>query len=66
MLRWLNLCPGKNVDRCSVDMCILENAHIIFPDLFRPLVRVVISSVEDSFKFGFHCKNLPFLKNIVF
>ena len=42
---WLDLRPRKYIDRSTVDPGIFENAHIFFPDLFSPLVRVIISAV---------------------
>ena len=41
----LDFCPGKYVDRGAVDAGLMEKFHILIPDLFWPLVRVVVSSV---------------------
>ena len=41
----LDFCPGKYVDRGAVDAGLMEKFHILIPDLFWPLVWVVVSSV---------------------
>ena len=41
----LDFCPGKYVDRGAVDAGLMEKFHILIPDLFWPLVWVVVSSI---------------------
>ena len=51
MFGWLYFRPGKNVDGSAVDPGIPKNAHVLLPDFLRPLIWIIIPSIEDPLNF---------------
>ena len=47
----LQHCPAEDVQRDDVDVRQFQQAHIFLPGFFRPLFRIIVSSVEDLFYF---------------
>lgn len=50
----LELCPGEHVDGGGVDARLLEEPHVLVPNLAGPLVGVVVAAVEDTVEGRFH------------
>ncbi len=44
----LQVRPGKDAYRHQVDACGLHQAHVLQPDFFRPLFRVVVAAIPDT------------------
>ncbi len=40
-------CPREDGDRYQVDTCLLHGADIFQPDLLRPLVGVVVATIQE-------------------
>ena len=43
----LQHCPAEDIQRNNINVCQLKQAHILFPDFFRPLLQVIIASITD-------------------